>query len=127
MRCASGIWPPSNPSRKPSLRAFWPFWPRPDVLPRPDPVPRPMRWRRGRDPGGDFSSWRYNSVTSLVLLVRPRAPDLVLRALRPDVFLALDGDEEVDGLQHPANGRVVRELARLVHAPKAERLYGHAH
>src|SRR5260370_22193192 len=127
MRCASGIWPPSKPTRKPSLLAFWPFWPRPDVLPRPEPVPRPIRWRRLRDPAGGVSSCsRIALVTPLVLLVRPLAPDLVFAALRPHVGRAFHGDEEVDGLEHAAHRVVVRQLARLIQPAEPERLNGRA-
>src|SRR5690242_14440131 len=127
MRCASGIWPPSKPRRKPSLLAFWPFWPRPEVLPRPEPVPRPMRWRRCRDPAGGFSSCRRIAlVTPLVFLVRALAPDLVLASLRPNVGSAFDRDEEVDGLKHAAHRVVVRQLACLIHPAEAERLHGRA-
>src|SRR5437879_10496360 len=123
MRCDSGIWPPSKPTRKPSLRAFCPFCPRPEVLPRPDPVPRPTRSGLRCAPGDGLRSWScIDLVASLVLLVRARAPDLVPAALRALERLAFDGDQEVDGLQHPANRRVVRQLACLVELAEAERL-----
>src|SRR5437899_780912 len=122
MRCASGIWPPSKPRRKPSLRAFWPFWPRPEVLPRPEPVPRPMRLALRCAPAAGFRSCSCTSVAPLVLLVGARPPDLVAAALRAHVGLAIDRDQEGDGLQHPAHGRVVGQLACLVETAKAERL-----
>src|SRR5579859_1555528 len=125
MRCAYGIWPPSKPRRKPSLLAFWPFWPRPDVLPRPEPVPRPMRCVLWREPLGGLRSCSCIALLApLVLLVRAGAPDLVLAALGADVRLTLDGDQEVHRLQHATHGVVVRQLAGLVHAPEAERLDG---
>src|SRR5690349_5574299 len=125
MRWESGIWPPSKPRRKPSLRAFCPFWPRPEVLPLPEPVPRPTRRGRRWAPGDGFRSWScIFLVASLVLLRRARAPDLVPAALRPLKRLALDGDKEVHRAQHAAHRRVVRQLARLVHAAEAERLDG---
>src|SRR5258708_24545605 len=122
MRCASGIWPPSKPTRKPSLRAFCPFCPRPEVVPRPEPVPRPIRSGRRCAPFEGLRSCSCTLFASLVLLVRTGAPDLVLAALGPDVRRALDGHEEVDRLEHSADRRVVGELAGLVHAPEAERL-----
>src|SRR4029077_11812941 len=55
------------------------------------------------------------SVAPLVLLVRARSPDLVAAALRPEIRLAFYRDQEVDRLQHAAHGRIVRQLACLVH------------
>src|ERR1700716_803415 len=125
MRWASGIWPPSNPRRKPSLRAFCPFWPRPEVLPRPEPVPRPIRSGRRWAP---FEGLRSCScillLASRVLLVRAGPPDLVLAALGANIGRAFDGDQEVHRLEHAADGRVVRQIAGLVHAAKTERLHG---
>src|SRR5258708_7015879 len=122
MRCASGIWPPSKPRRKPSLRAFCPFCPRPDVLPRPEPVPRPIRSGRRCAPFEGLRSCSCTLFASLVLLVRTGAPDLVLAALGPDVGGAFDGHEEVDRFEHSADRWVVGELAGLVHAAEAKRL-----
>src|SRR5579859_6642961 len=123
MRCAYGIWPPSKPRRKPSLLAFWPFWPRPDVLPRPEPVPRPMRCVLWREPLGGLRSCSCIALLApLMLLVRAGAPDLVLAALGADVRLAFDGDQEVHRLQHATDGVVVWQFARLVHPPKTQRL-----
>src|ERR1700736_780199 len=122
MRCASGIWPPSKPRRKPSLRAFCPFWPRPEVLPRPEPVPRPIRRALRCAPAAGFRSCSCTLVTPLVLLVGTRPPDLVAAALRAHVGLTIDRDQERDGLQHAAYGGVVGQLACLIHTAKAERL-----
>src|SRR5438132_11907732 len=123
MRWEKGIWPPSNPRRKPSLRAFCPFWPRPEVLPRPEPVPRPTRRALRWAPAEGFRSCSCMClVASLVFLVRAGAPDLVLAPLGPLERLALDAAQEVHPAQHAAHRRVVRQLARLVHAPEAERL-----
>ena len=44
-RFCSGSWPPSKPGRTlPPDRAFWPLWPRPQVLPPPAAMPRPTRF-----------------------------------------------------------------------------------
>src|SRR2546426_9550922 len=114
MRCENGIWPPSNPRRKPSLRAFWPFCPRPEVLPWPDPVPRPkglaLRWA----PAAGFRSCSCTLVAPLVLFGRAGAPDLVPAALRALVRLAFHGAKEVDAPQPPAALRVHGQLARVV-------------
>src|SRR5437899_7742840 len=55
-------------------------------------------------------------------LFRSLAPDLVTAPLRPDVRLAVDGDEESDCLQHAAHGGVVGQLASLVQDRKSTRL-----
>src|SRR5579859_8206821 len=68
----------------------------------------------------------HRLVAPLVLLVRALAPDLVLTALRPHVWDAFHGDQEVDGLEHAAHRVVVRQLAGLVQAAEAERLDGRA-
>src|SRR4029077_16971464 len=62
------------------------------------------------------------SVAPLVLLVRARSPDLVAAALRPEIRLAFYRDQEVDRLQHAAHGRIVRQLARLVHLAETQGL-----
>src|SRR5258708_27960108 len=122
MRCENGIWPPSNPRRKPSLRAFWPFWPRPEVLSRPEPVPRRMRRALRCAPAAGLRSWSCIwSVSSLVFLVRARPPDLVPAALGPQVRLSVDRDQERDRLQHAPHRRVVGKLAGLVEAAEAKR------
>src|SRR5207248_11220600 len=78
-------------------------------------------------PGAGFRSWScIELVAPLVLLVAASAPDLVLAALRPLPGLAFDRDEEAHAPEHAADRVVVRQLARLVHAPEAERLDGGA-
>src|ERR1700680_3039060 len=78
-----------------------------------------LRWA----PAAGFKSCSCmpTSVAPLVLLIRARAPDLVAAALRTQIGLALDRDQEVDGFEHSPDRGVVRELPRLVHASKAQR------
>src|SRR5215471_10905261 len=123
MRWEKGIWPPSKPRRKPSLRAFWPFWPRPEVLPRPEPVPRPTRSGRRWAPFAGFRSCSCMAllVSPLVLLGRAGTPDLVLRALRALPRFAFDRNEERDTAKHPAHGFVVGQLTGLVHFVQTKR------
>src|ERR1700686_1833062 len=102
MRWDSGIWPPPKPRRKPSLRAFCPFWPRPEVLPRTEPVPRPMRCVLWREPAAGLRSWScmFLLVSPLMLLIGPGAPDLIAAPLRAQIRLTLDRDQEVHRLEH---------------------------
>lgn len=62
IRRASFVWPPSKSYLGPApLRAFWPLWPRPEVLPRPEPGPRPRRFTyhtsRSRRWGMQIDGW----------------------------------------------------------------------
>src|SRR5437879_11229944 len=93
MRCEKGIWPPSNPRRNPSLRAFWPFTPRPEVLPRPEPIPRPTRRRDLRAPSLSLISLSF-ICTSLALAH------------------VLDAHQMADLPHHPAHGRRTDQHAR---------------
>src|SRR5690606_32986008 len=97
-RC-SGIWPPSKPglTLPLPLRAYWPLWPRPQVLPRPEPMPRPTRVRSVRAPGAGLSS---------------------LRCMVIGLFLNLD--EVVDLVDQAANLRAVLQFTHIVELAQAQ-------
>src|SRR5215203_5114842 len=67
MRFWIGSCPPSNPGRTPPpARAFWPLWPRPDVLPLPEPIPRPTRVRSVLAPSFGLRSFKLIGIVCLI-------------------------------------------------------------
>src|SRR5439155_12619930 len=96
------VWPPSKPGLGMPwwpVRAFWPFWPLPEVLCRPEPWPRPRRFLLRFAPGFGFS------VCSVVPMCR-----ISVGALRG----RLDLHQVRDLADHAPDGRSVVERDRLV-------------